>query len=75
MRSSILPKGVHWILSNHKSVGVEIFERDNYITQGCWCSLHSFKSSRGVGVEIISKENITINNKLKVIYNFTLNFI
>jgi hypothetical protein len=28
----------------------------NYITQGC--SLHSFNSSRGVGVEIVERENI-----------------
>jgi hypothetical protein len=28
----------------------------NYITQGC--SLHSFKSSRGVGVEIVERDNI-----------------
>jgi hypothetical protein len=40
-----------------RGVGVEIVERDNYITQGCF--LDSFKSLRGVGVEIVERDNIS----------------
>jgi hypothetical protein len=51
------------MFSTFKDVGVEIVERDNYITQGC--SLHSFKSSRGVGVEIVEKFYIHQPNRNK----------